>query len=165
MVKPNPRDASRARLKAIAQEIAALDREREILERFLTEYETFATQFEVRAPVIMPGPRRRRLTVPALTRGILEKEGHPLTARELVARLAERGKTIGGKDRVTRVTNLSSMLSPHNDFVSVRWSGTQAWWLAGRELPSEPTHSGGKADQEASAKPQTMSEEGNRAVT
>lgn len=162
MAKANPIEASRARLKVIAQEFAALNREREILERFLTEYETLASEFEVRAPATMPSPRRRRLTVPTVTQEILKKEGHPLTARELVTRLAKRGKAVGGKDPVT---NLSSVLSPHEKFVSVRWGGIRGWWLADREVPPEPPGSGGKADQEASAKPQTMSEEGNRAVT
>ena len=162
MVKPNPIDASRARLKAIAQAITTLDRERDILERFLNEYETLASEFEVGTPATMPSPRRRRLTIPTVAREILKKEGHPLTARELVDRLAKRGKAVGGKDPVT---NLSSVLSPHEQFVSVRWGGFRGWWLAGRELPPERSGSGGKADQEASAKPPTMFEEGNRAVT
>ena len=162
MAKQTPIDASRARWKVIAQESAALDREREILERVLTEYETLATEFGGRIPASTSSPQRRRPSVPTVARDILNKKGHPLTARELVARLAERGKVIGGKDKVT---NLSSTLSPHDDFVSIPWGGARAWWLTDREIPPEPARSSGKADQEASAEPQPLFEEGDHGVT
>ncbi len=143
MAKLSPIDASRARLKAVAKDIAALERERDLLDQFLADYEALATKFEGRTATTTPSPRRRRRTVPAVARAILKKKGHPLPARELVARLAERGKPIGGKDPVT---NLSSVLSPHEDFVSVPWGKTRAWWLADREVPSESSDSGDDGD-------------------
>ncbi len=162
MTKANPIDTTRARLKAITQEIESLDREREILSRFLSEYETFATESLFRTPGTMPSPRRRRLAVPTIAAEILKREGHPLTARELVARLAKRGKTIGGKDPVT---NLSSVLSPNEKFVSVRWGGIRGWWLADREVPPEPVGSGGEgADVSASASQRATTDGGTHAA-
>lgn len=147
MAKHSPIDASRARLKVIVREVAALDREREILERFMIEYQGLAFEPVSRAATLTVSHRRRRRTVPAVARFILEKTGHPLPARELVTRLAERKKVIGGKDPVT---NLSSVLSPHEDFVSVPWGKTRAWWLSDREVPPEPSDSGDGRDDAAS---------------
>jgi hypothetical protein len=57
-----------------------------------------------------------------------------MTTLELLMAVEARGVKVGGNDKLR---NIASVLSAHEDFKSVAWKDTTAWWLKDRPVPGE----------------------------
>lgn len=73
----------------------------------------------------------------------LEEVGYPLSTQELLKATPRYGRTVGGQNPAT---NLSNSLSSDKKFQSVPWDGGRAWWFANRPVPQSQ---GGKKNQAA----------------
>jgi hypothetical protein len=63
---------------------------------------------------------------------ILSERGQPLTMRELLGRLRQKGvKFIGKHPKLS----LSATLSRSRQFRSVSFEGVRSWWFCGRPIP------------------------------
>lgn len=60
--------------------------------------------------------------------------GFPLSTKQLLVEIPKLGVQIGGKDPSG---NLVSILSGSDDFHSILWKGSRAWWPKDRPLPEE----------------------------
>jgi len=77
-------------------------------------------------------PPRRRLSQGDAAEIILREQGKPLVLTELLARVPEKGVTVGGENAQM---NFGSTLSRDARFYSFRRDGLYYWWLSGVDLP------------------------------
>jgi hypothetical protein len=75
-------------------------------------------------------------TIEKLALTVLRDAGRPLSTKQLLPKIKNMGKDVGGQNPLT---TLSNILSQSSDVASVQYGNRRAWWFEGEPFPDFQT--------------------------